>query len=130
MTLHSPIYSYIKYTLTQNHCALKRGPATMVRICVTMIRVLLLATFGCAHVVRIPLYRTSMRATLLKSVSTTKWYNGNKPCLKNATKTLVPLVEEIFVVHGVSYGEPRKPPLDITGIAETISRKLCNIFER
>ncbi|KAH7695907.1 hypothetical protein AAVH_37027, partial [Aphelenchoides avenae] len=88
-----------------------------------MIRVLLLATFGCAHVVRIPLYRTSMRATLLKSVSTTKWYNGNKPCLKNATKTLVPLVEEIFVVHGVSYGEPPQYfnlTLDTTNLYTTL----------
>ncbi|KAH7707654.1 hypothetical protein AAVH_25100 [Aphelenchoides avenae] len=47
-----------------------------------------------------------MRATRLKSVSTTEWYNGNKPCLKNETKVFVPLVEEILVVQNVSYGEP------------------------
>lgn len=89
----------------------------MVRTCVPMITVLILASLACAHVVRIPLYRTSMRATRLKSVSTTEWYNGNKPCLKNETKVFVPLVEEILVVQNVSYGEPRKPLFDITSLA-------------
>lgn len=81
-----------------------------------------------AQAVRIPLYRSSMRATLLKGTNQDNYPSADGLHLAAETFRFVPLVEEVFIVKA-TFGEPRKSkaPLTISPVLCEVSKRLSGI---